>query len=84
MVNSMFSYTVSKEADNSAFIKACRDLEKAVIISEKDDILIDVDGTLIQIYYSDGKKIKVVNDYSVDAVYIDSEIDLKGIIISLV
>lgn len=31
----MFSYTVSKEADNSAFIKACSDLEKAVKISEK-------------------------------------------------
>ena len=51
----MFSYTVSKEADNSAFIKACSDLEKAVKISEKKDILIDVDGTLIQIYYSDSK-----------------------------
>lgn len=80
----MFSYTVSKEADNLAFKNACIDLEKSVKISKKDKLLIDVDGTLIQIYNADGKKIKVVNDYEVDAVYIDSDIDLKDIVKSLV
>lgn len=38
--------------------------------------LIDVDGSVIQIYYRGKDKIKVYNDYEVDAVYIDSEVNL--------
>ena len=76
----MYSYTVSKSADNKAFKKACNAIEGGLSGIKKDNLLVDVDGSAIQIYYANGKKIKVVNDYEVDAVYADSEIDLKDII----
>ena len=41
--------------------------------------MIDVDGSIIRTYNSDNGKIKVYNDYEVDAVYIDSEINLDGL-----
>ena len=47
---------------------------------EKKPILKDVDGTQIQIYNTQDGKIKVVNDYEVDAVYVDSDVKLEEVI----
>lgn len=76
----MFSYTIEKSASARAFAKACRLIESNFSGISKEPLLEDVDGTTIQIYRNNGKKIKVCNDYEVDAVYIDSEIELKNII----
>ena len=72
----MFNYTVAKEADNKAFLNACEKIEKEFKPLKKDNVLIDIDGTLIQVYYAENKKIKIFNDYEVDAVYIESEKEL--------
>lgn len=42
--------------------------------------IIDVDGTIIQKYTSPNGNIMVSNDYEIDAVYIDSEVNLDDII----
>ena len=73
----MYSYTVSKTASEKAFEKACRLIESHFKAIVKDKPLVDVDGTTIQIYHKDDESIKVYNDYEVDAVYVDSEIELK-------
>ena len=52
-------------------------IEKELKPLKKEKLLIDVDGSLIQVYYTDSKKIKVLNDYEVDAVYIESEKELS-------
>lgn len=46
----------------------------------KERLLEDVDETQIQIYHGSSGEIKVVNDYEVDAVYVDSEVSLDGFI----
>lgn len=76
----MFNYTVAKEADNTAFLSVCEKIEKEIKPLKKEKLLVDVDGSLIQIYYTENKKIKVLNDYEVDAVYVESEADLTGVI----
>ena len=43
---------------------------------KKEKLLEDVDGTAIQFYHFDSKTIKVCNDFEIDAVYVDSEIEL--------
>lgn len=73
----MFNYTVAKEADNKAFFNACAKIEKELKPLKKENVLADVDGTLIQVYYAENKEIKVFNDYEVDAVYIESEKELS-------
>ena len=75
----MFSYTVEKTADKMAFEKACRLIEAHFEGIDKEKLLEDVDGTAIQIYGIGDKKVKACNDYEVDAVYVDSEIDLKSL-----
>lgn len=77
----MFSYTVSREASNDKFKRVCEKIEKNIRDIRKEKIIVDVDGTLIQIYYADEKKIKVVNDYEIDAVYVDSEIEIENILV---
>ncbi len=75
----MFSYNIEKETSEKKFTEACKKIEEKVNDIQKDELLEDVDGTQIQIYYKNKRKIKVMNDYEVDAVYIDSEISLDDI-----
>lgn len=73
----MYSYNIAKSADKNAFNHTCALIESKVKDVKKGKILEDVDGTLIQIYNAPSGKIKVYNDYEVDAVYVDSEMELK-------
>ena len=76
----LFSYTTSFEASEVQFKNICAEIEKNVKGVEKGALLIDVDGSAIQKYVVGSKTITIQNDYEVDAVYIDSEIDLTDII----
>lgn len=76
----MFSYNIAKNADKKAFDHACALIEAKANNIKKETILVDVDGTQIQIYNTPSGSIKVYNDYDVDAVYVDSELNLDHII----
>ena len=80
----MFSYTLAMEIDNQVFLDACNRIEKAFPSAKKEELLIDVDGSLLQDYYINEKRIRIQNDCDVYAVYVDSEIDLNAIFVSLV
>ncbi|MCI6771810.1 MAG: hypothetical protein PUF31_06510 [Oscillospiraceae bacterium] len=79
----MFSYTTSLKADNSEFKRVCSEVEKINGI-RKHEPIVDVDGSVIQEYTINSKRIIVQNDYEVDAVYIDSDIDLSSTVKSVV
>lgn len=76
----MFSYNISKNADKKSFDKACSAIESKLNGIKKEKLLEDVDGTLIQIYNMPDGRIKVVNDYEVDAVYADSDVSLSEVL----
>ena len=76
----MFSYTISKEADNMAFLKACTLIEDNFKEFTKEKTLIDVDGSVYQKYHTPQGDIEISNDYNIDAVYIDSEMSLSHIL----
>ena len=69
-----------KNADKKAFDNICALIEAKHKDIQKEPLLVDVDNTQIQIYNAPGGKIKVYNDYEVDAVYVDSDVDLKNIL----
>ena len=75
----MFSYNIETVADNAAFKRACAQIEAKMSGLKKADLLIDVDGSLVQVYNAKDGEIVVQNDYLVDAVYVDSEVDLTHI-----
>lgn len=75
----MFEYNICKEANNEKFNSACKLIEENIIGLNAEKPLVDVDGSMIQIYNCVDGKIKVYNDYEVDAVYINSEIKLDSI-----
>ena len=80
----LYSYTTSLKADNGEFKRVCSAIEKNILGIKKDKLLIDVDGSATQKYKTESKEIVVQNDFEVDAVYIDSDVDLKGIVKSVV
>ncbi len=71
-----YDYNICTEPDEDIFERQCAALEKHIPSLKKGPFMTDVDNTKIQIYFKDGKKIKVKNDYMVGAVYILSEIEL--------
>ena len=73
----IFSYTVSKTANNHSFRETCGLIEATLASFEKERLLMDVDGSMVQIYYTPGGKIEVINDCEVDSVCVDSEVDLS-------
>lgn len=75
----MFEYNICMNANNEEFTNACEKIEENIDNIIKGETIIDVDGSIVQIYTKDGYTIKIYNDYEIDAVYIDSEIDLDNI-----
>lgn len=76
----MYEYNISKFASNRAFKNICDIIEKTIKNINTEKPIVDVDGLVIKIYSSGNLSIKVYNDYEVDAVYIDSDIDLSSIL----
>ena len=72
----MYSYNIAPMSDEQAFLSTCRSIEETGVVRKKERLLIDVDGTMIQIYHATEGSIKVINDHMVDAVYVDSTISL--------
>lgn len=72
----MYSYTIFKEPNNTLFLKICAQIENSIPISNKEELLIDVDGCISQTYHISQGIIKVCNDFEVYALYVDSDIDL--------
>lgn len=72
----MFEYNICDQADEEIFIKQCTALENKILNLIKGKLIVDVDESKIQEYLLGGKKIKVVNSYYINEVYVKSEIDL--------
>lgn len=73
----MYDYNICTEADERLFHLQCKALEKHIPGLVKGDFLIDVDGSMTQIYYFNSKEISVHNSYYIGALYIVSEIELS-------
>lgn len=76
----MYKYNISKSASNSEFKNICDIIEKTIKDIKSEKPIVDVDGSVIKIYSRSDLSIKVYNDYEVDAVYVDSDIDLSSIL----
>lgn len=76
----MFEYNICKEASNEEFKKACNKIEQNISNLSSGDQLVDVDGSVVKIYKNSDDTIKVFNDYEVDAVWIESTINLDRVL----
>jgi len=73
----MFEYNICTNADISVFTNQCLALEMHIPGLQKGELLCDVDGSAIQKYVLDGRRITVYNDEQIDAVFVESEIPLE-------
>lgn len=80
----MFGYTVSMTANEKTFQKICDIIENELSPITKGNYLVDVDGSLIQNYRVGCNKIIIHNDYDIDAVYVDSDIDLSKLLVDYI
>ena len=73
----MRKYVICNMPDEKLFYKQCNALEKNIPELVKGDLLIDVDGSITQIYYLSGKKIIVRNSEYLGTLEVESEIELE-------
>ena len=78
-----YTYNILMNNSREVFRKLCNKIEKYYPMARKDDLAIDVDGTAIQIYNVDGGKIVVFDDYELEMIYIESDIELPKKITSI-
>ena len=79
----MYDYNIWPENSPKKFKYVCKIIEKEFPGIEKENLLINVDGSTIQTYIQHGKIINVFDDYDIGAVFVESEIDLKFIFESM-
>lgn len=75
----MFDYTICPYNSTTVFKETCQKIRCLFPDAEAEKLLIDVDGSLIQSYYQDGREIIVYDDYDVGAIYIKSELEIAEI-----
>lgn len=75
----VFAYTLSMTAAPDIFSEACIRLEQHGA-SKESELLEDVDGSLMLKYRINGLKIRIECNVDIDAVYIDSQIELSDIL----
>lgn len=73
----MFEYWICNMADDEIFKKQCAAIEKNIVPLQKEKLLEDVDGSLIQRYDYHGQNISVYSDHFINEVYVKSELELK-------
>ena len=76
----MYDYNIWTENSPQKFKNICKIIEIEFPNIEKEELLIDVDGSTIQTYRQHGKTINVFDDYDIGAVFVKSEIDLNEIL----
>lgn len=74
-----YKYEIPICRDNSPaeFKLACSKIDQQYPTAEKKQLLVDVDGSTIQVYYIEGKKLVIYDDYDVGAVFAMSDIDVR-------
>lgn len=76
-----FDYNIHPDNSPEMFKAACEKIESSISGLQKRDLLVDVDGTTIQVYDKDGNEIIVFDDYTIGAVFTQSDIVLDEIFI---
>lgn len=74
-----YDYNIWKENSPEKFQATCELIEKAHPELKKDELLVDVDGSTIQIFGEEPHEVIVYDDYDVGAVFVKSDIDLSDI-----
>ncbi|MCL2018924.1 MAG: hypothetical protein FWG70_04115 [Oscillospiraceae bacterium] len=75
----MFDYTVYPNYDVEEFINACEKISRCFPKFMKAQPLIDVDGSVVQMFKNKKDEINVYNDIEVGAVYIKSNVSLSPV-----
>jgi hypothetical protein len=76
-----FQYTVFRDNSPKMFKAACGLVKETFPDFHAEKLLIDVDGSTIQVFRRGTEKIVIFDDYDVGAVLVKSDVDLSKIFI---
>lgn len=71
-----YEYTIYTVPDEEIYRKQCEAIERYIPDLRKEKELHDVDDSRIQIYWHGKNEIRVLNDYYIGGVFVESDFDL--------
>ncbi len=75
--NKKYDYSIYPDNSPEKFKLTCKKIEQAFPCAIKQKLLVDVDGSTIQVYKQDSKEIIVYDHYEIGAVFVLSDIPLE-------
>ena len=72
-----YHYTISKENSFKKFKETCAVLDVECALYEKKPLVVDVDGSTVQLYKRGTSRVVVIDDYDIGAVVVNSDIELR-------
>ena len=72
-----YDYTIYPDNSPEQFEAICVKLDELYSDYSKRPMLVDVDGTTIQVYEKNDKRIVVYDDYDIGAVFVKSDIRIS-------
>ncbi len=73
-----YDYTVNPENSSETFRELCDKIARQYPTFRREELLIDIDGSTIQVFSENGKEIVVYDDYDVGAVFVVSDVDMSN------
>ena len=73
-----YDYTVNPENSSETFRDLCDKIAQEYPTFRREELLIDIDGSTIQVFSENGKEIVVYDDYDVGAVFVVSDVDMSN------
>ncbi len=68
-----YKYNIKTYNSPDAFRMACMEFEKEYPTAKKNEMLVDVDGSTIQVYATDEGEMVIFDDYDVGAVFANAD-----------
>lgn len=72
-----FDYTICQDNNPEEFVRICKLINTTYPEFKMNDLLVDADGSTIQIFENASSEVIIYDDYEIGAVFIKSDIDLS-------
>ena len=76
----MKDYLICAKPDIEVFEKICTEVEEHIPELKRGELLVDVDGSTLQIYESQEHKLVVKNSYYFGDVHIETDMDIDALL----
>lgn len=78
VLSKVIDYNIFPQNSNDVFNDVCKLLSQKLTGFKKQEMLVDVDGSMVQTFKKGNAEVDVYDDYAIGAIYVKSNINLSS------